>query len=285
MQQPQALPPARQPSYDSQLQPQVQPQYQSQLEYQQAEPQLADPYSPQQTQQGWGTRQQPQSYDQQGQPYKDDWSQQASRQQYPQQQPQWQEPEPQRQLPQQQLPMPSAQYQSWPQQQQQQQQQQQAGYTGPAANRQSAASDSYPGTPNKLEQQQRYAARADATITEPRFDPRRRKATGPSTSWQAPGSLNGGNQGYSQPKAAYSAPSSVSYTPQRSDGAQGQSSQRGGDSAAAQPARPLSQSIPSQLSPAQAGTEVAQASRRQNSQLRNGTDRRLPGAATFSEQV
>ena len=102
----------------------------------------------------------------------------------------------------------------------------------------------YAVTPNKVEQQRRYAARADTTITEPRFDPRRRKS-GMLSPEQTPAASS--NLGVSQPRAsAASAASRLSYTPDRSNGVQ--SSQSSGSSQGAQPKGPLSQGTSGQPS-------------------------------------
>lgn len=215
--QPQALPPGRQPSYESQLQPQMQPQYQSQLEYQQAEPELAGNYSQQAQQRPDVFQPQPGPYDRQPQP--DAWPQQ--------QQQQWQS-----------------------MQQQQQQQQGQSSFSQgqqqqPEANQQAALSGQggtrppvYASSPNKVEQQRRFAARADATITEPRFDPRRRK-TGMLSPNQMPPASND-SVVRSQPRASGAAAAPrLSYTPQRSSATQ--SSQSSSSSQAAGPDQQLRQ--------------------------------------------
>ncbi|DBA80232.1 TPA: hypothetical protein ACH3X2_007467 [Trebouxia sp. C0005] len=184
-QQPQALPPGRQPSYASQLQPQLQSQ-QPQL--------LAESGSWPDRQQGLNQqRQQPQwgPYQQQMPSQSAGWDQ---RQQPPPQQqdpqlaqrppPSWQQPQPP-QL-QQQAPPPEPQYPSQSQLPQQQQLQQsgqmpqrqssrESRYAGQGSDQRSPATDFYASSPSKLEQQRRAASRSGVAIAEPRPDPRRRK--------------------------------------------------------------------------------------------------------------
>lgn len=220
--QPQALPPGRQPSFESQLQPQMQPQYQSQLEYQQAEPELAGNYSQQAQQRPDVFQPQPGPYDRQPQP--DAWLQQ-------QQQQQWQAMQQQ----QQQQGQPSY-SQAQPQQQQQPEGSQQAAFSGQGGSR----APVYGGSPNKVEQQRRFAARADATITEPRFDPRRRKTGMLLPDQMAPASNATASRTRIQPRASGPAAAPrLSYTPQRSSA--GQSSQSSGSSQAAWPEQQVRQ--------------------------------------------
>ena len=216
--QPQALPPGRQPSYESQLQPQAQPQYQSQLDYQQAEPELAGNYSQQAQQSSDAFQAQPGPYDQRPEP--DAWSQQQ----------QWQAMQQQQQ---QQRPPPYMRAQ--PQQQQQPQGSQQAAFSGQGGNWPPVNASS----PNKVEQQRRFAARADATITEPRFDPRRRKTSMLSPDQPPPASKDTASRAISQPRASASAAPRLSYTPQRSNAAE--ASQSSGSSQAAWPEEQLRQ--------------------------------------------
>lgn len=202
-QQPQALPPGRQPSYASQLQPQLQSQHA------QLQPEPVSRPNPQQGQ----NQQQPQwgSYQQQMPSQSAGWDQ---RQQPPpqQQDPQLAQPPPpswqQQQQPrspqlaaspqlQQQAPPPLPQFElqsQLPQQQQPQQSGQlpqrqssrESKYAVQESDQQSSATDFYASSPSKLEQQRRSASRLGAAITEPRPDPRRRK---PGTPPSAPTAL------------------------------------------------------------------------------------------------
>ena len=226
---PQALPPGRQPSYESQLQPQAQPQYQSQLDYQQAEPELAGNYSQQAQQSSAAFQSQPGLYDRQLQA--DAWSQQQ----------QWQAIQQQQQ---QQRPPPYMQAQ--PQQQQQPQASQQAAISGQGGDRPPASASS----PNKVQQQQRFAARADATITEPRFDPRRRKTGMLAPDQTPPASKDIASPGMNQRRANAPAAPRLSYTPQRSNPAE--SSQSSGSSQAAWPEEQFRQGSLEQQSSVQA---------------------------------
>ena len=88
-------------------------------------------------------------------------------------------------------------------------------------------------SPNQVEQQRRFAARADATITEPRFDPRRRKTGMLSPDQAPPAAKDIASRGMSQPRVTASAATRLSYTPQRSNGAE--SSQSSGSLQAAWP--------------------------------------------------
>ena len=88
-------------------------------------------------------------------------------------------------------------------------------------------------SPNKVEQQRRFAARADATISEPRFDPRRRKTGMLSSDQTPPAAQDIASRGMSQSRVAASAAPQLSYTPQRSNGAE--SSQSSGGLQAAWP--------------------------------------------------
>ena len=229
---PQALPPGSQPSYESQLQPQAQPPYQSQLDYQQAEPELAGNYSQQAQQSSAAFQPQPGPYDRQPQP--DAWSQQQ----------QWQAMQQQQQ---QQRPPPYMQAQ--PQQQQQPQASQQPAFSGQGGSRAPVNA----GTPNKVQQQQRFAARADATITEPRFDPRRRKTGMLAPDRRPPASTDIASRGMSQARASAPAASRLSYTPQRSNAAE--SAQSSGSSQAAWPEAQFRQGGSDQPSSVQASWE------------------------------
>ncbi|KAL0021973.1 hypothetical protein WJX77_001457 [Trebouxia sp. C0004] len=197
-QQPQALPPGRQPSYASQIQPQLQsqqpqlqpepiswPEPQQGQNQQRQQPQWGSYQQPMPSQSaGWDQKQQPplqQQNPQLGQPPPPSWQQQPPQlaaspqlqQQAPPPRPQYQS---QSQVPQQQQPQQSGQLP-------QRQSSRESRYAGQGSNPQSPATDFYASSPSKLEQQRRSASRSGAAITEPRPDPRRRK---PGTSPSAP---------------------------------------------------------------------------------------------------